>query len=118
MQVCYNVFNETDRRPVSLACGHTVCRTCLLNLPQKKCPFDQCVITRDVNELPVNYALLQLVGAAIPTESEQPTPPIHIPEKTKHYESAKRCIEEIALYLKPMSDGKEGKSFFYLYVVE
>lgn len=107
-QVCYNVFNETDRRPVSLACGHTVCRTCLLNLPQKKCPFDQCVITRDVNELPVNYALLQLVGAAIPTESEQPAPPIHIPEKTKHYESAKRCIEEIALYLKPMSDGKEG----------
>lgn len=109
-QVCYNVFNETDRRPVSLACGHTVCRTCLLNLPQKKCPFDQCVITRDVNELPVNYALLQLVGAAIPTESEQPAPPIQIPEKTKHYESAKRCIEEIALYLKPMSEGKEGSN--------
>ncbi|XP_056011395.1 roquin-2-like [Ostrea edulis] len=104
-QVCYNVFNETDRRPVSLACGHTVCRTCLLNLPQKKCPFDQCVITRDVNELPVNYALLQLVGAAIPVDSEQSAPSIPIPEKMKHYESAKRCIEEIALYLKPLSEG-------------
>ncbi|XP_062575406.1 roquin-1-like isoform X1 [Saccostrea cucullata] len=103
-QVCYNVFNETDRRPVSLACGHTVCRTCLLNLPQKKCPFDQCAITRDVSELPVNYALLQLVGAAIPAESEQPAP-IPIPEKSKHYESAKHCIEEIALYLKPISEG-------------
>lgn len=73
------------------------------------------MITRDVNELPVNYALLQLVGAAIPTESEQPAPPIQIPEKTKHYESAKRCIEEIALYLKPMSEGKEGISGLFFF---
>lgn len=36
----------------------------------------------------------------------------------KYYEFVKRCIEEIVLYFKFMFDGKEGKFFFYLYVVE
>jgi RING finger/CCCH-type zinc finger protein len=35
-------------------------------LPQKRCPFDQNTILRDITELPVNYALLQLVGAVVP----------------------------------------------------
>lgn len=39
--VCCNEFDATLRSPVSLACAHTVCKTCLVNLHRKQCPFDQ-----------------------------------------------------------------------------
>ena len=87
-------------RPISLGCGHTVCKLCLVKLPQRKCPFDQSLITRNLEDLPVNFALLQLVGVAVPEE------PIASPELTDHaewYLSAKRSIEELAILLKPVS---------------
>ena len=103
-QVCFHVFDEEHHRPISLACGHTVCRTCLCNLPQKRCPFDQNIITRDISELPVNYALLQLVGAAVP-ETDTTTSK-GMSGHVKHYNAAKRCIEELALHLRPVNIGK------------
>jgi hypothetical protein len=39
--VCCNEFDPTLRSPISLGCGHTVCKTCLSNLHRKQCPFDQ-----------------------------------------------------------------------------
>lgn len=100
-QVCFHVFDEGHHRPISLACGHTVCRTCLCNLPQKRCPFDQNTIAKDISELPVNYALLQLVGAAVPDTDTLPSEGIS--DHVKHYNASKRCIEELALHLKPVS---------------
>lgn len=102
--VCYNLFNEQCHRPISLGCGHTVCKTCLSKLHSKKCPFDQSVISRTIEELPVNYALLQLVGAAIPEKES-----LSISDLSEHcrsYESANGCIEQLAVYLKPFSAGK------------
>uniref|UniRef100_A0A1B6IE76 RING-type domain-containing protein n=1 Tax=Homalodisca liturata TaxID=320908 RepID=A0A1B6IE76_9HEMI len=58
--VCCNEFDATLRSPVSLACAHTVCKTCLVNLHRKQCPFDQTPITTELEKLPVNTALLQL----------------------------------------------------------
>ena len=87
-------------RPISLGCGHTVCKLCLGKLHHKKCQFDQSLITRDVDTLPVNFALLQLVGVAVPDE------PLSSPGLTEHaeyYLSAKKCIEELAILLKPTS---------------
>lgn len=101
--VCYNLFNEQCHRPISLGCGHTVCKTCLSKLHSKKCPFDQSVISRTIEELPVNYALLQLVGAAIPEKES-----LSISDLSEHcrsYESANGCIEQLAVYLKPFSAG-------------
>ncbi|XP_076091142.1 uncharacterized protein LOC143063082 isoform X1 [Mytilus galloprovincialis] len=100
-QVCFHVFDEGHHRPISLACGHTVCRTCLCNLPQKRCPFDQNTIAKDVSELPVNYALLQLVGASVPETDTLPSEGMS--DHVKHYNASKRCIEELALHLKPVS---------------
>ncbi|KAK3096004.1 hypothetical protein FSP39_021870 [Pinctada imbricata] len=57
---------------------------------------------KDVEELPVNYALLQLVGAAIPDNEE--TKALTTAENSQYYQSTKQCIEELALYLKPMSE--------------
>ncbi|MEJ1285522.1 myocardial zonula adherens protein [Cricetulus griseus] len=41
----------------------SLCKTCLNKLHRKACPFDQTAINTDIDVLPVNFALLQLVGA-------------------------------------------------------
>lgn len=103
--VCCNEFDATLRSPISLGCGHTVCKTCLSNLHRKQCPFDQTGINTEIENLPVNFALLQLVGASIP-ESEGSGNIKHLTEEDlEHYLQAKKCIEELALYLKPFSSG-------------
>ena len=105
--VCEKDFNRTDRCPISLACGHTFCRSCLGKLKQPQCHFDQTPITCNKNDLPTNSALLQL----LPGDSEKPTPSLHtrdasnISQYIKNYENARASIEELALYLKP---GKSG----------
>ncbi|XP_072015835.1 LOW QUALITY PROTEIN: uncharacterized protein [Amphiura filiformis] len=107
--VCYHEFNENIRRPISLGCGHTVCKTCLSQLQRKQCPFDQSPITQDIDDLPANYALLQLVGAEVTVE-EQKIPANVVSKYMKHYAEAKACIEELALYLKPLGVGGAGSS--------
>lgn len=62
--VCCNEFDVTLRGPISLGCGHTICKACLSNLHRKQCPFDHTTISIDIESLPVNTALLQLVGAS------------------------------------------------------
>lgn len=106
-QVCYKLFSERANRPISLGCGHTVCKMCLSRLQQSKCPFDQSPINCDVDKLPVNYALLQLVGAAVPDkviDEEDFVGDLSDAKKTECYESARKCIEEVAAYLKPLSE--------------
>uniref|UniRef100_A0A8C4SJG7 RING-type E3 ubiquitin transferase n=1 Tax=Erpetoichthys calabaricus TaxID=27687 RepID=A0A8C4SJG7_ERPCA len=101
--ICYNEFDENVHKPISLGCSHTVCKTCLNKLHRKACPFDQTVINTDIDILPVNFALLQLVGAQVP---DQQTVNLSNVAESKHYEVSKKCIEELALYLKPISGGK------------
>ena len=101
--ICCNMFDEAFYRPISLACGHTICKCCLGKLKQKRCPFDQNVINRDIDELPVNLALLQLVGVAVPETQEVSA------DKLAHntfYVSSKKCIEDLAIYLKPLTTGE------------
>ena len=38
--VCENGFELKIRLPISLGCGHTICKTCLSNLQRSQCPFD------------------------------------------------------------------------------
>ncbi|XP_033098349.1 roquin-1-like [Anneissia japonica] len=102
--ICYTVFNENAHKPISLACGHTMCKRCLATLSKKQCPFDQATIQRDVDELPVNFALLQLVGIEISLERDV-MPSNIIDQYVKHYAAAKKCVEELALYLKPLGKG-------------
>ncbi|XP_070532813.1 roquin-1-like isoform X2 [Ptychodera flava] len=104
--ICYNDFDESARRPISLGCGHTVCRTCLSQLHRKQCPFDQSTISTDIDSLPANYALLQLVGAEIP-KAESITNGV-ISQYMRHYEESKKCVEELALLLKPLSKGNSN----------
>ncbi|KAL9904970.1 LOW QUALITY PROTEIN: uncharacterized protein LOC119637924 [Glossina fuscipes] len=59
--ICGNEFSVNQRQPVSLGCGHTICRVCLATVYNRQCPFDQTSITTEVDNLPINNALLQLL---------------------------------------------------------
>ncbi|XP_029371864.1 roquin-2 isoform X2 [Echeneis naucrates] len=101
--ICYNEFDSSSHQPISLGCSHTVCKTCLHKLHRKACPFDQTPISTDIDMLPVNCALLQLVGAQVP--DVQPVS-LSSAAEVEHYEVCRVCVEELALYLKPISGAK------------
>ncbi|KAK9500416.1 hypothetical protein O3M35_001687 [Rhynocoris fuscipes] len=105
--VCCNEFDGNQRSPISLACAHTVCKTCLANLHKKQCPFDQTVIKSEVSGLPVNGALLQLVGGSASNQNNEIPSCLSSlpPEQIEAYFKAKSAVEELALYLKPISSG-------------
>ncbi|XP_011196013.1 roquin-2 [Zeugodacus cucurbitae] len=67
--ICCNEFAVNQRLPISLGCGHTICRQCLSTLHNRQCPFDQTSITTDVDNLPINNALLQLVSTNTSTNN-------------------------------------------------
>ena len=73
----------------------------------------QTTVTIDINDLPINYALLQLVSSSTFSQSEKSQTQlklrsnIKIPTEDFHlYIKALKHIEDIALYLKPFSSGK------------
>lgn len=61
----------------------------------------QSIINTEIEGLPVNEALLQLVGNPVPTNVATAYQKLLPPEDHANYLVAKRCIEELALYLKP-----------------
>ncbi|EDW41750.1 GM24408 [Drosophila sechellia] len=100
--ICCNEFAASQRCPVSLGCGHTICKLCLTTLYNRQCPFDQTVIVSDIDNLPINHALLQLVKDSELLELGPPPPSVQKlePEHLKCYQLGQRCIEELALHLK------------------
>ncbi|XP_067106890.1 roquin-2 [Osmerus mordax] len=103
--ICYHEFDNSSHQPISLGCSHTVCHTCLHKLHRKACPFDHTAITTDIDLLPVNTALLQLVGAQVP---EAQAVSLNSQGEVEHYEVCRVCVEDLAVYLKPISGGKGG----------
>ncbi|XP_028318378.1 roquin-2 isoform X2 [Gouania willdenowi] len=101
--ICYKEFDSSGHQPISLGCSHTVCKTCLHKLHRKACPFDQTPISTDIDLLPVNTALLQLVGAQV--ADVQPVT-LSSAAEVEHYEVCRVCVAELALYLKPISGTK------------
>ena len=104
--ICTKDFDEHNRQPISLGCGHTMCVSCLLSLPRTQCPFDQATVETNISKLPYNYALLQLVGVEVP---DDPLPDIEsIQNNASEYRAAKRFIEELALFLQPVAGSTNG----------
>ncbi|KAH8395213.1 hypothetical protein KR222_002379 [Zaprionus bogoriensis] len=117
--ICCNEFAASQRVPISLGCGHTICKVCLTTLYTRQCPFDQTLIVTDIDNFPINYALLQLVGngsgasagtgaaankgpSAKELEQADLAPSVQKlqPEQLKCYKLGKKCIEDLALHLK------------------
>jgi len=99
--VCQNEFEVHKKPPVSLACGHTACRTCLQSLQRRQCPFDQTPIKVELASLPINTALLQLVGNGEVPEEYRQCPVSDNSELKEFFTASTRYIEELALFLKP-----------------
>ena len=99
-------MQATKKVPVSLACGHTICRTCLESLQRRICPFDQTPISVELSCLPVNTALLQLIGGGQVPEEFRLLPPHLPPAEKQAYSVSRKCIEELALYLRPSHTGQ------------
>ncbi|XP_063547601.1 roquin-1 [Cydia strobilella] len=99
--VCRREFGAPPQSPVSLGCGHTLCRHCLKNLHKKQCPFDQTVIQVEPEELVVNTALLQLAGYTPPSQPYHPPCIAALCERDRRaYDSVVRCMENLAVILK------------------
>lgn len=95
--VCQNDFNSKAKLPVSLGCGHTICRSCLLCLSKQQCPFDQVEIKTDIKKLPINCALLKLAGGKIPVAIVIDVD--EIIQNRAEYDAVTSVIEAIAVYL-------------------
>ena len=63
--VCRNEYNSAQKPPISLGCGHSICQCCLFLLSKQQCPFHQANILIDIKKLPINFALLSLVGGKV-----------------------------------------------------
>lgn len=61
--VCMNQYNvESEQRPMSLSCGHTVCRGCISRMPTQTCPTCR---TPFIGQLCVqNFALCDVLAEA------------------------------------------------------
>jgi len=80
----------------------------------------QTTFTIDINDLPVNYALLQLVSSNSFIQTDRNTSQLKFQTNIKMttedfalYSKAVKHIEDIALYLKPFSSGKTHPCTLY-----
>lgn len=71
-----------------------------------QCPFDQASVSIDIDKLPVNTALLKLVGAQVSDENVPDIPCIQ-ENKTKYLNSMRK-IEELAMFLKSAGTTTNG----------
>lgn len=92
--VCQNEYNPTQKPPISLGCGHSICQSCLFQLSKQQCPFDQAEIQIEIKKLPINYALLSLVGGKIVDDVEVDVP--EVKQHKKEFNTAKKAIEVLA----------------------
>ncbi|KAG1664757.1 Roquin-2 [Nymphon striatum] len=103
--VCRNDFDANSKRPISLVCGHTMCRSCLRGLHFKPCPFDTAVIKTNINGLPENFALLLLITDKITADhAKRALDYSSLNLSEDHLKLFQHClshIEELACFLKP-----------------
>lgn len=61
--ICLEMYNS-DKKPVSIGCGHSLCRDCVQSLVASRteitCPFDRKTFSINMDNIPFNYDLLQL----------------------------------------------------------
>lgn len=58
--VCFEGYNEQQRRPLVLPCGHTLCQACVFSLQQQRCPECKCSLNGRRHNLPTNIAVLRV----------------------------------------------------------
>ena len=63
--VCKESFNRSNRMPLVLLCGHTICKKCTHDLIEIKkaitCPLDRKLDTRKIDQISFSYTILELI---------------------------------------------------------
>ncbi|XP_052126164.1 uncharacterized protein LOC113215182 isoform X4 [Frankliniella occidentalis] len=59
--ICLEDYNQVERVPKMVPCGHTVCLRCLEQSSRKECPTCRRVFDVPPDALPNNFALLRLI---------------------------------------------------------
>ena len=86
-QICFEKFDHSKHKPyVLIPCTHTLCITCLNNLPDKKCP--SC--TRVFMDKNPNWALLDLVG-----DSDYDLLKIQLERSFNEYDILKKKLNDV-----------------------
>lgn len=72
--VCFEEYDQEERTPLMLSCGHTFCKNCLILLPEPlRCPHCRCLESRPLKELPKNITIFQIQAQLNPSEVEMCT---------------------------------------------
>lgn len=96
--ICYHAFSS-DNQPLSLVCGHVVCKPCSDKLNLRECHLDQTVLTIPVQDLPVNTALLLLMGERLPATTETKPLKHSLGDDVGVYEEVTRSLNQLADFL-------------------
>jgi uncharacterized protein YbaR (Trm112 family) len=62
--ICYDTFNDKDKIPRILPCGHTFCQVCLLDLRTSNiltCPTCRKFFSPEVKSLIKNFTILDYI---------------------------------------------------------
>ena len=67
-EICLEEYNDKERKPMLMECGHSICKICLKSILSsknsniKKCPFDKINFKRlNIDNYSINYTLLSIV---------------------------------------------------------
>mmetsp|Transcript_3897 Transcript_3897/g.8171 ORF Transcript_3897/g.8171 Transcript_3897/m.8171 type:complete len:319 (+) Transcript_3897:2238-3194(+) len=85
--VCVELFDNKERLPLILSCGHSLCKLCISSIRQAQgfimCPIDRSPENKPIESLITNLALLQLVDVSRYTD--YPRCPLHPSKKLRYY---------------------------------
>ena len=69
--VCFDFYNSSDKKPILLNCGHSLCKSCLVRLENRNCSTCRSEITQeDLEDIPVNQALIRLAENRIEEKND------------------------------------------------
>lgn len=104
--ICCQLFNGTQNLPISLACGHSVCKKCLLKLKPMTCTFDQTAIKLKLADIPVNACLLKIIGFNYCEEGKEEKLKRLLHDDCGHYLAAESVLFLVAQYFKRATSEK------------
>ena len=97
--ICLENYNISIKIPLSLICGHTFCRECLLLINKKGlgiiCPNDKNKDLRNINSIPKNFSLLSIIELMASQAKSNVPISLILSDKNKIVEQCKQSIAEL-----------------------
>ena len=112
--ICFEEYNDHNRLPVQLHCGHTFCKNCLLDLKARhsilECPHDRTEETRDILQISRNYLVLDMLSQFNDYKKSQALPKTISQQAPFDRSTLELKIEEVLKNFKDYAIGFHGDS--------